>query len=62
MGKPDRLDRLAQYLILIPAMLALANGGLVAWTALLPFHHKTECLWDFDIQRSGGDDGARTSA
>jgi hypothetical protein len=31
MGKPDALDRLAQILIVFPALLSLVNGGFMVW-------------------------------
>lgn len=31
MGKPDALDRLVQFLIALPALLSIVNGGFMVW-------------------------------
>jgi hypothetical protein len=31
MGKPDALDRLVQFLIALPALLSIVNGGYIVW-------------------------------
>jgi hypothetical protein len=41
MGKPDKLDRLAQIMIVLPALFSLVNGGLMVlnpygWYQMLP--------------------------